>query len=490
MKSFDEYLKTIGEVGYVESIIHSVFYVNGLPGAKLHELILTENGQIGIVQGILPDLVEVMLFQGEGLTHNMRSVRTNEIFEMPVSEQYLGRILNPFGTILDDQGPIQGELVKYPIDPRAPGINARSRVNTPMETGVMAVDMQVPIGKGQRELILGDQKTGKTTFALQAIANQVRSGAICVYVSIGKKKSDLKFVQKTLADLNVLKSTVIVSATASDPAPLIYIAPFSGLSIAEFFRDRGREVLLIFDDLTTHAKFYRETSLISRRTPGRQSYPGDIFHLHARLVERAGNIKMQNGKVVAITLLPIAETLEGDLAGYIQTNLMAMTDGHVFFDIAEAKKGRHPAVSFTLSVSRVGNQTKTPLERELSKLITEKLTAYRKAEEVSRFGVELTTQTLQALDSGEKLIALFDQESEVVIPKSLQLIYLGLFFGGAWNSKTSKEVRVEKIRLFGEFLTERFGNLPVEAKLSKNLSELVNRVMAYFKIGQAPKVKV
>lgn len=489
MKDFQTYLKEVGEIGYIESITHSVFYVNGLPGAKLHELVVTEAGHVGIVQGILKDLIEVMVFQGEGVSHDLKVTRTNETFEMPVSESYLGRIINPFGVAEDEQGPIVGELIKYPIDPPAPGITARSRVNVPMETGVIAVDMQVPIGKGQRELILGDQKTGKTTFALQAIANQVRSGALCVYVSIGKKKSDIKFVQKTLGQLDVLKKTVIVYASASDPAPLIYLAPFSGLSIAEYLRDKGKEVLVILDDLTTHAKFYRETSLISRRSPGRQSYPGDIFHLHARLVERAGNVKIAGGQLVPITLLPIAETLEGDLAGYIQTNLMSMTDGHIFFDITEAKKGRHPAVSFTLSVSRVGNQTKTPLERELSGLITQKLTDYRKAEEVSRFGVELTTQTLQALDTGEKLISLFDQESEIIIPKELQLIYLGLFFGGAWTKKTAKEVRVEKIRLMGEYSQGRFGNLPVEAKLSKSLKELVTAVANFFKVGEVTNVK-
>jgi F-type H+-transporting ATPase subunit alpha len=402
---------------------------------------------------------------------------------MPVTQDYLGRIISPFGIVLDEHGPISQIQSKYPIDPRAPGINARNRVREPLETGVIAVDMQVPIGKGQREMIMGDQKTGKTTFALQTISNQVSNGAICVYVSIGKKKSDLKFVVKSLTDMGALKSCVIVAAVASDPAPLIYLAPFSGMSIAEYFRDLGREVLVVFDDLTTHSKFYRETSLITRRTPGRQSYPGDIFHLHARLVERAGNFKMQNGKTVPITLLPIAETLEGDLAGYIQTNLMAMTDGHVFFDVAEAKKGRHPAVSFTLSVSRVGNQTKTPLERELSAAITEKLAAYRKAEEVSRFGVELTTQTLQALDQGEKLIALFDQDSQIIIPKGLQLVYLGLFFGGAWDKKSPKEVRVEKIRLLGEYLQGKYGNLPVEAKLSKSVKELVTQVNSYFKAG-------
>lgn len=484
MKSFEEHLKEIHEVGYVESIIHSVFYVNGLPGAKLHELILSEKGHVGIVQGILPDLVEVMLLQGDNLSHNIRVARTNETFEMPVTEKYLGRVISPFGQALDEHGPIGEIKSKYPIDPRAPGINARSRVKEPMETGVIAVDMQVPIGKGQREMIMGDQKTGKTTFALQVIGNQASSGAVCIYVSIGKKKSDLKFVVKSLEDLGATKSTVVVAASASDPAPLIYLAPFSGLSIAEYFRDLGREVVVIFDDLTTHSKFYRETSLITRRTPGRQSYPGDIFHLHARMVERAGNFKMQNGKTMPITLMPIAETLEGDLAGYIQTNLMAMTDGHIFFDVAESKKGRHPAVSFTLSVSRVGNQTKTPLERELSKLITEKLSAYRKAEEVSRFGVELTTQTLQALDQGEKLIALFDQESQIVVPKGMQLIYLGLFFGGAWDKKSSKEVRVEKIRLLGEYLQGKYGNLPVEAKLANSIKGLVTQVSTYFKVGK------
>jgi len=489
MKDFNTYLNEIGEVGYIESIIHSVFYVNGLPGAKLHELVLAETGQIGIVQGVLPDLIEVLIFEGEGLTHNVRVVRTNETFEMPVTEGYLGRIINPFGKPLDEKGPIKGQIVKYPIDPKAPGINARSKVKDPLETGVISVDMQVPIGKGQRELILGDQKTGKTTFATQAIANQVRLGTVCVYVSIGKKKSDLKFVQKSFDDLKVASNIVIVSASASDPAPLIYIAPFAGLSIAEFFRDRGKEVLVVLDDLTTHAKFYRETSLITRRTPGRQSYPGDIFHLHARLVERAGNFKMSNGKIVPITLLPIAETLEGDLAGYIQTNLMAMTDGHVFFDVNEAKKGRHPAVSFTLSVSRVGNQTKTQLERELSKEITEKLSNYRKAEEVSRFGVELTTQTLQALDQGEKLISLFDQESQIIIPKPLQLIYLGLFFSGAWSRKTPKEVRVEKIRIMGEYLLGKYGNLPVEVRLCDSLKELVNKVSSFFKVEEMEKNK-
>ncbi|HEY4694430.1 MAG TPA: hypothetical protein VIH52_00495 [Candidatus Nanoarchaeia archaeon] len=478
MKSFQELLKENGEIGYVAYNTQSVFYVSGLPAAKLNELVVSEEGSLGIIQAVLAELVEVVFFSTSGARHNSRVVRTNQTFSMPVSPNFLGRVVNPLGASVDDKGPLKAETT-YPADPKAPGINARSRIVEPLETGVMPVDLQVPIGKGQRELILGDQKTGKTTFALQAIANQARAGAICVYASIGKKRSDLQYVETTLSQLEVLSSTVIVSASASDPTSLVYLAPFSALSIAEFFRDQGRDVLVVLDDLTTHAKFYRETSLLSRRTPGRQSYPGDIFHLHARIVERAGNIQIGTGKTAAITLLPIAETLEGDLTGYIQTNLMAMTDGHVFFDISEMKKGRHPAVSFTLSVSRVGNQTKTPLERELSELITEKMTAYRKAEEVSRFGVELTTQTLQALDNGEKLIALFDQESQMVIPKELQLIYLGLFFSGAWSQKSPKQVRVEKIRILGEFYQGRFGELPKLVKGINSLKNLTKAIVQY-----------
>ncbi len=481
MKDFQTLLKETGEVGYVESVMESLFYVSGLPGAKLHELVLTEEGQVGVVQTLLAELVEVILFSGgSGLRHKVRVVRTNENFLMPVSNDYLGRLVSPLGLPLDNKPPIK-TTVYNSIDPKAPGITVRSRVSEPLETGVTAVDMQVPLGRGQRQMVMGDQKTGKTTFCLQVIASQARLGAICIYASIGKKRSDLQYVQKTLNDLGVLGSTVLVAANASDPTALVYLTPFSALSIAEYFRDQGKNVLVVLDDLTTHARFYRETSLLSRRTPGRQSYPGDIFHIHASLVERAGKIRLANGNTAAITLLPVGETLEGDLAGYIQTNLMAMTDGHIFFDESEAKRGRHPAINFTLSVSRVGNQTKTVLERQLSEWVMEKLAAYRKAEEVSRFGVELTTQTLQALDDGEKLISLFDQESQMITPKPLQIIYLGFLLSGLWNQKSPKQVRVEKVRLLGEYSQGRFGNLPGLAIKANSIKELVERVNSFFR---------
>lgn len=484
MRDFNFYFKEIGEVGYVKSIISSIFYVEGIPSAKVNELVISESGAVGIVRAILPELAEVMIFEGQSsIIHNMRVVRTNEVFWVTVRDNYFGRIINSLGVPQDNLGPIgEGKLVLRQADPPAPDIDVRVRVSKPLETGVMAVDMQVPIGRGQRELVLGDQKTGKTTFALQALVNQAKQGAACVYVSIGKKKSDLKFVEDYLADMGVLKKTIIVAASSSDPPPMVYLAPFTGMAIAEHFRDRGQDVLVVLDDLATHAKFYREISLLSRRPPGRQSYPGDIFHLHARLSERAGNIRLADGKVASITLLPIGETLESDLAGYIQTNLMAMTDGHIFFDLAESKKGRHPAVSFTLSVSRVGTQTKTPLEREVSAEISRVLAEARKAEELGRFGIELTAQTQETLKISEKLETIFNQESQVIIPKALQLILLGLFLGKFWDEKTATEIRGEKTRLLNAFNLGKLKTVVEKINDCQTLQDLTTLVAKNLKI--------
>lgn len=482
MKSFDTYLKETGEVGYVKSIVSSIFYVSGLPTARLNELVVSENGLIGIVKSVLPDVVEVMVFEGQSLGHNMRVVRTNEFFQVPVSDAFLGRVIDPFGVPQDNLEPIRSIKEYRPVDPHAPGVNERVRISRPFETGVMAVDLQVPIGKGQRELILGDQKTGKTIFALQAIVNAARSGMLCVYACVGKKRADLKFVESFLSKMGVLNKVVLVAATSADPAPMVYLAPFSALSIAEYFRDRGQDVLVVLDDLTTHAKFYRELSLLSRRPPGRQSYPGDIFHLHAKLTERAGNIRLKDGKEVSITLFPIGETLEGDLAGYIQTNLMAMTDGHIFFDISEAKRGRHPAVSFTLSVSRVGNQTRTPLEREIAAKVTSKLSEFRKAEELGRFGVELTEQTQAAIKSYEKLEAILNQETEFIVPKGLQLIFAGLFFSDYWSQSTPLQIRQDKEKLLQAYDLGKLDSLKRVIASASTLKDLVSAIAANIKI--------
>ncbi len=479
MKDFNTYFKETGEIGYVQSIISSIFYVNGLPNARINELVLTENGMVGIVKAVTPELVEVMIFEGRNILHDMKVVRTDEYFQVPVSDKFLGRMIDPFGVAQDHLGLIdQKQLTYRPVDPVAPGIAQRVRVKRPMDTGVMAVDMLFPVGHGQRQLILGDAKTGKTTFALQAMVSQAREGKVCIYTSIGKKKSDIKFVEEYLKNMGVLEKCIIVSASSSDPAPMVYLAPFSAMSIAEHFRDMGRDVLVVFDDLTTHAKFYREISLIARRAPGRQSYPGDIFHLQARLVERAGNIRLADGREVGITLLPIGETLEGDLSGYIQTNLMAMTDGHIFLDVAEQKRGRHPAVSFTLSVSRVGNQTKAHIVREINFAIGQKISQARKAEELGRFGIELTPQTMEHIKNGAKLGVIFNQDVELVYPPNFQILVLALFLSGFWSQKNEKQIESDILKLFSFYGSGALNKLILKLVESKSLKELMDFVGA------------
>jgi len=479
VKDFATYFRETGEIGYVQSIISSVFYVDGLPNARINELVIAENGMVGIVKAILPDLVEVMVFEGHEIIHEMKVVRTNEYFQVPVSNTFLGRIIDPFGISQDHLGLLDEKLFAYrAVDPAALGIKERAKIINKVGTGVMTCDMLFPIGQGQRQLILGDPKTGKTTFALQTIVEQVKAGSICIYASIGKKKSDLKFVEDYLTTMNVFDKIMILAASSSDPAPMVYLAPFSALSVAEHFRDAGKNVLVVLDDMTTHAKFYREISLISRRSPGRQSYPGDIFHLHARIMERAGNFKQKDGKTASITLLPIAETMDSDLSGYIQTNLMAMTDGHIFFDVAQQKKGRHPAISFTLSVSRVGNQTRTNIERELAFQISQTLARARKAEELGRFGVELTPQTMADIKNSERLDVIFNQNMNEIYKSDFQILIIGLFMVGFWGQKSGKQIQEDKNKLLRLYEEGRFDKLRLAISQCKVLLELLKLLTA------------
>ncbi len=480
MKDFNTYFKETAEIGYIQSISSSIFYVNGLPNARLNEIVMTENGTIGIVRALLPELVEVMVFEGQTLVHNMKVVRTNEYFKVPTTDKFLGRILDPFGITQDHLGKVDARSYVYRhIEAEAPQIASRVRITEPLATGVMVVDILTPLGRGQRELILGDPTVGKSTIALQTIVTQAKLGTVCIYALVGKKKSDIKRVEEYLARMKVLDKAIIMASSSSDPAPLIYLTPYSALTVAEYFRDTGRDVLVVLDDLSNHAKFYRELSLLSRRPPGRQSYPGDIFYVQAQLAERAGNIRLRSGKVASITLLPIAETQQGDFSGYIQTNLMAMTDGHLFMDVAEQKKARHPAVSFTLSVSRVGNQTRTDLEKEISRYLHALLANAKKAEELGRFGVELTSATMQLLKNAQKLDSLFNQGADILYSKELQLILVGLFLSGFWNAKEGKEIEddIEKIYKISEL--GKLDKLKLEIDRVKTLANFKNLLLKY-----------
>lgn len=474
MKEFKDYLNEIGEVGRVQAIIQSIVYVSGLPGVRPNEMLVGEEGQRGIVQSLSGNNVEVLMLDTHNLKHDLALARTNETFKIAASTSLLGRVVNAFGQPIDGAGPITGEKKLQDIYPPAPGISQRVKVNSALETGVTIVDLLVPLGYGQRELIIGDKKTGKTTFLLQTISNQAARGVVCVYVSIGKRQDDVKNIENYLRKSGVINNCVLLVSGSSDPATSVYLSPFSGMALAEYFRDIGKNVLIIFDDMSNHARFYREISLISKRAPGRSSYPGNIFHIQASLLERAGQIKTQSGDIVSITALPVAETLEGDITGYIQTNLMAITDGHIFFDIDEFRKGQRPAINDSLSVSRVGNQTKQQLERQLAQKLREVLSSYKKDLEIAKFGVELPELTRKEIERGEKIELIFNQDTETLISRDLQLFLFGLLFSGFWDNKNTGMVKVDLIKLVEKYKKGELKSLSGQVQKIQTFEELVS----------------
>lgn len=468
MSIFETYLEKTKEIGYVNSFSHSVAFVSGLPTLKLEETVITESGKKGIVQGLKRGLAEILMVDIKDLKIGERVARTGKKFEIGVCQELLGRIVNPLLQPIDGLGPIMGEKEWRQIKAEAPGFIERAVMKEPLETGVMIVDLLVPIASGQRELVIGDAKTGKTTFLLQAITSQAKKGTICIYVGIGKKDMAIKWVEEYLKKQGVFKKTIIVHTTPDDSPTLIYLAPYCGMTVAEYFRDKGKKVLIVFDDLTTHAKIWREISLLLKRMPGRDSYPGDIFHIQASLLERAGNIKI-NGKEISITALPVSETLENDLSGFIQTNLMAMTDGHIFFDVNEFRKGKRPAVNVFLSVTRVGNQTKSVIEREISGWIRKKMLEYQRVLELSQFGTELLIETQKTIEMGQRIELLFNQGSEILIPRELQLILVGLLICGFWENKSQREMKIEVVKILE---SQKNGKLPKLREGIENIKSL------------------
>lgn len=447
MKTYDHYINTVGEVGFVRSVMNSMVYASGLPKARVMELVVSETGQQGIVQSLLPDAVEILMLEGRPVRHGTAVARTNEILTIPVGDQLLGRSVDPFVNPIDGKKPFYPFSEFREFEAPAPPIYRRDKIDEQFITGVNVVDLMVPLGKGQRELVIGDQRSGKTTFMLQAMKTQAKLGSICIFVGIGKKKSTIKRIEESFNDLEEQKNIVIIAADASSPASFIYLVPFTGMSIAEYFRDKGKDVFLVLDGLNTHAKLYREIALLSKKTPGREAYPGDIFYLHSHLLERAGKVLLENGKPAAITVLASIETVGGDFTGYIQTNAMSMTDGHIFFDLEAFQQGRRPAVSVPLSVSRVGRQTQTQLERDMSQIITTMLSDYLRAQNYARFGVELSGKTRDSIEMGEKLLEVFQQDPSISLPKFLQDVYTGLLLAGYWHDKPIHTIRVDKVVL-------------------------------------------
>lgn len=445
--AFETYLTEIGEIGFVDDATESLAYVTGLPGLTPNELVMFESGEIGQATYLMEDKAEILVFAKYPINVSTRAVRTKKQLEIPVGSEFLGQIIDPFGNPVDKVKPFTRPKETRNIYKLAPGISERRKINQVFETGVSLTDMLIPLGKGQRELIIGDRKTGKTNFLLQTIRNQAEKGVICIYGAIGKKKHDVKVAEEYFRAAGVSDKIIIMTAFVESPASMIYISPYSAMTLAEYFKDLGQEVLLVLDDLNTHAKFYREISLLGKRFPGRNAYPPDIFYTHARLLERAGNFKHKDKGETAITCLPVVETVQGDITGYIQTNIMSMTDGHIYFDVDLFAKGRRPAINPFISVTRVGRQTQTDLRRTINRELTSFLTLLERIENFAHFGAETSSTIKNTLATGDAITSFFDQTSEVIIEENLQTFLFTLIWFGVWRGKPTDSMKADMAKI-------------------------------------------
>ncbi len=416
----------LAEVGTVVSVGDGIAIVHGLEKVMAGEMVDFGNNIFGLTLNLDEDSVGCVIM---GEVHTIKEGqmvrRTKRIIQVPVGEALVGRVVDPLGMPLDGKGPVAAKEF-YPVERIAPGVVDRHPVNTPLQTGLKAIDSMIPIGRGQRELIIGDRQTGKTAIGVDTIINQKGKGVICVYVAIGQKQSTVAQVVKTLEEFGAMEHTIVVSASASDPAPLQYLAPYAGCAIGEWFMFNGRDALCVYDDLSKHAQAYREISLLLRRPPGREAYPGDVFYLHSRLLERASRLDPRLGGG-SLTALPVIETQMGDVSAYIPTNVISITDGQIYLEGDLFYSGIRPAVNVGLSVSRVGGNAQTRAIRKLAGSLRLDLAQYRELAAFAQFGSDLDKATLRQLARGERLVELLKQPQYV--PQDVALQVFGIFAG-------------------------------------------------------------
>ncbi|HTI94499.1 MAG TPA: F0F1 ATP synthase subunit alpha [Puia sp.] len=479
------------EVGTVLQVGDGIARVYGLSNVSSGELVEFENGVRAIALNLEEDNVGVVLMGESGdIKEGAKVRRTGKIASINVGEGMLGRVVNTLGEPIDGKGPITGQKYEMPLERKAPGVIYREPVKEPLQTGIKAIDAMIPIGRGQRELIIGDRQTGKTAIAIDTIINQkefFKAGkpVFCIYVAIGQKASTVAGVMKTLADNGALEYTVIVTASASDPAPLQFYAPFAGAAIGEFFRDLGKPALIIYDDLSKQAVAYREVSLLLRRPPGREAYPGDVFYLHSRLLERAAKIIADDGVARnmndlpdsikhlvkgggSLTALPIIETQAGDVSAYIPTNVISITDGQIFLEGNLFNAGIRPAINVGISVSRVGGNAQIKSMKKVSGTLKLDQALYREMEAFSKFGGDLDAATKLVIDKGSRNVEILKQPqyTPFSVEKQVAIIYLG-------TQGLLRQVAVRKVREFEDhFLMEMENKLP--------------EVLAEFKKGNLP----
>ena len=475
------------EGGTVVSAADGIVTVEGMDRAVYGEIVTFENGAKGMVESVEPSHLGIMLFDGaESVGVGTLVTRTGKRAGIPVGEAFLGRVINPLGEPIDGKGAI--EAVGYnPIEKQAPGILERQSVDTPLHTGILAIDSMFPIGRGQRELIIGDRQTGKTSIATDAILNQKDTGVLCIYVAIGQKASSIARVAGDLQKHGAMSYTTIVAATASDSAPLQYIAPYAGTALAEYFMGKGKSVLIVYDDLSKHAVAYRAISLLLRRSPGREAYPGDVFYLHSRLLERSCRMRDDLGGG-SITALPIVETQAGDVSAYIPTNVISITDGQIFLESALFNAGNRPAVNVGLSVSRVGGAAQTKAMKKANANLRIELAQYKDMESFSQFSSDLDAETRRQLEHGKALMELLKQPLYQPKSDAEQVVLLTLAAHGVLDEIKTGELRQKTSAFVRQFRTDPSGvmdEIQASGKLSPEQVQTILNAWNAFAGGDA-----
>ena len=468
------------EGGTVISAADGVVDVKGMDKAVYGEIVTFDTGAKGMVESVEPDHLGVMLFDDiEKVGVGTLVTRSGKRAGIPVGDAFLGRVISPLGEPIDGKGPI--EAVGYnPIEKQAPGILERQSVDTPLHTGILAIDSMFPIGRGQRELIIGDRQTGKTSIATDAILNQKDTGVLCIYVAIGQKASSIARVAGDLQKHGAMSYTTIVAATASDSAPLQYIAPYAGTALAEYFMGKGKSVLIVYDDLSKHAVAYRAISLLLRRSPGREAYPGDVFYLHSRLLERSCRMSDKLGGG-SITALPIVETQAGDVSAYIPTNVISITDGQIFLESALFNAGNRPAVNVGLSVSRVGGAAQTKAMKKANANLRIELAQYKDMESFAQFSSDLDAETRRQLDHGKALTEMLKQPLYQPKSDAEQVVTLVLASHGMLDQLPTAELRAKTSAFVRQFRADVSGTMDKITATGKLEPEMVDAILNAWK---------
>jgi F-type H+-transporting ATPase subunit alpha len=472
----------VAEVGSIISLGDGIARVHGVEHAMAGEMLEFPHGVFGIALNLEEESVgAVLLGDFKEIKEGDTVKRTGRIISVPVGEEMLGRVVNALGQPIDGKGPISTKQFA-PIERLAPGVVDRQPVKEPLQTGLKAIDAMVPIGRGQRELIIGDRQTGKTAVALDTILNQRETGVICIYNAIGQKQSTIAQVVRTLDEFDAMRYTIVVAAAASDPAPLLYISPYSACAMGEYFRDTGRHALCVYDDLSKHAQAYREISLLLRRPPGREAYPGDVFYLHSRLLERAAKMKTDLGGG-SLTALPVIETQAGDLSAYIPTNVISITDGQIFLESDLFNQGVRPAINVGNSVSRVGGSAQIKAMRQVAGTLRLDLAQYRELAAFAQFGSDLDKATQAQLTRGARLVEILKQPQYEPLPVERQVAIIFAGTNGFLDSIAVGDLRAFEGQLY-QFIEARypgvFSGIADKKQLDDDLKAALNQAVKEF----------